>query len=118
MRRKLLAVLIAAIVGILGAQTALAAVASQISIKWNPTTERFHGRVTSSNAECVAHRTVKLFKVTSSGPVLQGKTETNDNGGWRVEVMHAHGHYFARTPKQKIMGVTCLGDRSPAIDVM
>jgi hypothetical protein len=118
MRRKLLTVLIAATIGVLGAQTAFAAVASQISIKWNPTTERFHGKVTSGNAECVAHRTVKVFKVTADGPVLQGKTQTNDNGGWRLEVMHAHGHYFARTPRQKIMGVTCLADRSPTIDVM
>jgi hypothetical protein len=118
MRRKLLTVLIAATIGVLGAQTAFAAVASQISIKWNPTTERFHGKVTSGNAECVAHRVVKVFKVTANGPVLQGKTQTNDNGGWRLEVMHVHGHYFAKTPAQTIMSVHCAGDRSPTIDVM
>jgi hypothetical protein len=118
MRRKLLAVLVAGAIGVLGAQTASAAVASQISIRWNPTAERFHGRVTSGNAGCVAHRTVKLFKVTANGPVLQGKTQTSDNGVWRIAAMHAHGHYFARTPRQQIMGVTCLGDRSPTIDVM
>jgi hypothetical protein len=118
MRHKLLAVLIAATIGLLGAQTAFAAVASQISIRWNPTTERFHGKVTSTNAECVADRIVKLFKETASGPALQGKTHTNTNGAWRIEVMNAHGKYFAKTPQQKVMGVTCGGDRSKTIDVM
>jgi len=118
MRRTVLTVLIAVVIGSLGAQTAFAAVASRITIGWNPATERFHGKVTSPNAECIVDRTVKLFKVTADGRALQGKTHTNANGRWRVELMHAHGHYFARTPKQKVMGVTCAGDRSPTIDVM
>jgi len=118
MRRTALTVLIAVVIGSLGAQAAFAAVASTITIGWNPTTERFHGKVTSPNAECIADRTVKLFKVTAAGPALQGRTHTNANGGWRVELMHAHGHYFARTPMQMVMGVTCAGDRSPTIAVM
>ena len=98
MRRRVVALLVAAVVGLLGAQAASAAVASTITIKWNPTTERFHGKVTSSNAECEVDRLVKLFKVTADGPVLQGKTHTGSTGGWHIELMHAHGHYSAKTP--------------------
>ena len=118
MRRGLVAVLLAATVGLIGAPSASAAVASTITIRWNATTERFHGKVSSSNAECVGHRTVKLFKVTADGPVLQGKTQTGPLGRWHIELMHAHGHYFAKTPKQTIMSVVCAADRSPTIDVM
>lgn len=118
MRKRLLAAVLAAALGMLGAGPASAAVTSQISIRWNVTAERFHGKVTSSNAECVADRTVKLFKVTADGPVLQGKTHTGAEGRWHIELMHAHGHYFARTPMQTVMGIVCGGDRSPTIDVM
>jgi hypothetical protein len=118
MRRTVLAVVLTATMGMFGTQVASAAATSHITIRWNATTERFHGKVTSTNEECIAGRTVKLFKKTADGPVLQGKTQTNANGGWRIELMHAHGHYFARTPTQKVMHVTCGGDRSPTIDVM
>jgi hypothetical protein len=118
MRSRVLAVVLAATIGILGAGSASATVASQISIRWNATTERFHGKVTSADAECVAGRTVRLFKVTADGPVLQGKTHTGAAGGWHIEIMHAHGHYFAKTPAEKVMHTSCGGDRSPTIDVM
>jgi hypothetical protein len=119
MRRRVLAVVLAATLGILGAGSASATAVSHISIRWNATTERFHGKVTSTDAECVAGRTVKLFKVTANGPVLRGKTHTGVNGGWRIEVMHPpHGHFYAKTPTEKIMHTLCGGDRSPTIDVM
>jgi hypothetical protein len=101
-----------------GAGVASAAASSTISIGWNANTMHFHGAVSSSNAECEAGRTVKVFKERASGNVLEGKTTSKSDGSWRVEVMHAHGHYFARTPQQKIMSVTCGGDRSRTIDVM
>jgi len=118
MRKLMLAGVLAAAIGLVGASQASAAVASKVSITWNATAERFHGKVTSSNAECVPDRTVKLFKVTADGPVLQGKTHTGAEGRWHIELMHAHGHYFARTPMQTVMGVVCGGDRSSTIDVM
>jgi hypothetical protein len=105
-------------IGMLGAQAASAAVTSTITIRWNATAERFHGRVSSSNAECEAGRIVRLFKATTHGPVLQGKTHTGAAGRWHIEVMHAHGHYFAKTPEQTVMGVVCGGDRSRTLDVM
>jgi hypothetical protein len=99
-------------------QAALAIVSSQISIAYNHDTEKFHGKVTSSNAECQAGRTVKLFRRTADGRSLEGRTRTGAQGRWRIEVMHAHGHYFAVTPEEMIMHTTCGRDRSRTIDVM
>ncbi len=116
--RRMLIVLAVATMTLGGAQAAFAAVASEISIHYNATTEHFHGKVTSGDAECQAGRTVKLFKVTAAGPTLQGKTTTNADGVWKVEVMDAHGHYFARTPNEKIMHTTCNRAKSRTTDVM
>jgi hypothetical protein len=118
MRRSAAVLVIAAVIALGTAQIAAAVVQSHISIAFNHTTERFHGRVTSSNSECQAHRTVRLFKKTATGRSLQGKTKTGPKGGWSIEVMHAHGHYFAVTPQQTIMNVACGRARSATIDVM
>ena len=118
MRRRVLVLLAAAIMALVGMQSAFAVVSSSISIAYNHTTERFHGKVTSSNHECQAGRTVKLFKKTSSGSSLEGKTLSKRDGTWRIEVMHAHGHYYAVTPQQKIMHTTCGRARSKTVDVM
>ncbi len=118
MRQKLLALLVVATMGVLWAPSASAAARSHITIRWNATTEHFHGKVRSGNANCIADRVVKLFKKTADGRVLQGKTHTNENGRWRIEVMHPHGHYFAKAPKKKLMHGTCLAARSSLIDVM
>jgi hypothetical protein len=118
MRRKVATLALAAMLTVGLAQTASAAVTSHISIAWNAKTERFHGKVTATDTECIAHRTVKLFKKTSSGRSLQGKTLSNSKGVWRIEVMHPHGHYFAVTPMQKIMNTECGRARSKTIDVM
>jgi len=116
--RRVLTALAVATMTLVGAQAAFAAAASDISVGYNTTTESFHGRVTSDNAECKAGRTVKLFKVTADGPRLQGRTTTNRRGHWKVEVMHAHGHYFAKTPTERVMHTRCDGAKSRTIDVM
>jgi hypothetical protein len=118
MRRRAGVLVVAAIMALGTAQIAAAVVSSHISIAYNHTTQRFHGRVTSSNAECQSGRTVRLFKKTASGRSLQGKTKTGKKGGWNIEVMHASGHYFAVTPQQTIMSVSCGSARSTTIDVM
>ena len=69
-------------------------------------------------AECVAHRTVKVFKKTSSGPQLVGKTTSAKQGGWNLSLMAHSGKYFAKTPRQTIMSIDCGGARSETIDVM
>ena len=117
MRRKIATLALAAMLAIGLAQTASAAVTSHISIAWNAKTERFHGKVTSTNNECIAGRTVRLFKKTSSGRSLQGKTMSNSKGVWRIHVTNPHGHYFAVTPMQKIMTTECGRAQSKTIDV-
>jgi type 1 fimbria pilin len=118
MRRTIAVMATALALVVVGAGAASAAASSTISIGHNASTMRFHGTVTSSNSECEAGRTVKVFKDTASGRVLQGRATTKSDGSWTVDVMHAHGHYFAVTPKQKIMTVTCDRARSRTIDVM
>jgi hypothetical protein len=118
MRRGSMVVAVGAILLLAGMQPAFAAVRSDISARYNVNTEKFHGTVTSADAECQAGRTVKVFKETPSGRTLEGKTMSNANGGWRVEVMHAGGHYFAVTPEEKIMHTTCGKATSDTVDVM
>jgi len=118
MRKLMVIVATASALSLAAGQAALAAVGSTVSIGYNHSSETFHGKVGSSNAECVAHRTVKVFKQTPNGPQLQGRTTTNDQGGWKIEVMHASGHYFAVAAKQKIMSTSCAKAKSRTVDVM
>ena len=118
MRRRALIGLAAAIMALAGPIAASAAVPSTISVAYNHQTEFFHGAVRSGNAECKAGRTVRVFKQTASGPQLEGKSLSTSTGGWRIEVMHAHGHYFAVTPKQKVMHTHCDRAKSKTVDVM
>jgi uncharacterized membrane protein len=118
MKRTAIVAAMGAIMTLAGMQGAFAAVASQISAAYNADTEMFHGKVRSGNAECQAGRMVKVFKQTANGRELQGMTSSNEHGGWKVEVMHAGGHYFAVTPKEKIMHTTCNRAKSDTVDVM
>jgi len=118
MRKRALGVVAGTIMTLAVASAAFAAVPSHISIGFNHSTEFFHGAVTSSNTECQAHRTVKVFKETANGPSLQGSVMSDSNGRWKIEVMHAHGHYFAMTPKQTVMSTDCGKAKSQSIDVM
>ena len=116
--RKVLIVLALAATMLVGAQAAFAAIATDLSIRYNATTERFHGQVTASDSDCVGGRTVKVYKKKASGPVLQGATTASGTGAWRVTVMHASGHYFAVAPKYQGMHGVCESARSDTVDVM
>lgn len=118
MRRTMVVLVVAATLTLAGAGVAAAAASSTVSIGYNTMSMDFHGKVHSSNSECEAGRIVKVFKQTSSGRVLEGRTLTTSSGAWKVDVMHPHGHYFALAPTQKLMHTTCDGDRSRTIDVM
>ena len=66
-----------------------------------------------------AHARVETgLAVTVSGPALQGRVTTNTHGGWKIEVMHAGGHYFAVAPEQKAMHMRCGRAKSRLVDVM
>jgi hypothetical protein len=43
---------------------------------------------------------------------------SNAHGGWKAEVMNAGGHYFAVTPKEKVMHTMCDRAKSDTVDVM
>ena len=116
--RKALIVLALVSTMLVGTTAAFAAIATDLSVRYNATTERFHGKVGSSDSDCEAGRTVKVFKKTANGPVLQGKTMSTGTGAWRVTVMHASGHYFARTPQHQGMHGVCEAARSKTVDVM
>ena len=118
MRRWLLAVAVGALM-LVATTAAFAAVPSTLTIRYNTSTENFHGKVRSADAECVANRRVKVFRRTASGPSLQGRARTNNNGRWVFHAMDAHGGYFAAAPRHEAMGDTvCRKDRSPTLDVM
>ena len=119
MRRTAVVVAMGAIMTLAGMQSAFAAVASQISARYNTGTHLFHGIVSSANANCREGRTVRVFKMTANGRVLEGMTTSNAKGGWKVESMHAHGMYFAVTPNEKGMhNTTCNRAKSDTVDVM
>ena len=101
-----------------GAVPAQAAVASHVSIRWNAMHDDFHGVVSSGNNECVAHRTVKVFKKTMTGATLVGKTSSKTDGHWKVDLMAHSGTYFAKVPAQTIMATHCAKARSTTVDVM
>ena len=118
MRHRIVVLLMAGAFVFAAANTALAASVSHVSLGYNASTSHFNGRVRSPNAECVAHRTVKVFRRTSSGPKLQGMTSTGAMGGWSIDVMHPHGMYFAVAVRQTIMSSTCERAVSRVVDVM
>jgi len=118
MKRPLLVLVLGALMTLAGSTAAFAAVPSTLSAKFNASTEYFHGSVKSPNAECGAGRVVKIFKQRAGADSLQGKATTKANGSWRIQVMHAHGRYYAVTPKHKAMHATCAADRSAIVDVM
>ena len=116
MRRAMLAVAVAALF-LLPVQAAWA-VGGSLTARFNPDTENFHGRVRSSNDECSAGRSVKIFLITSGGRELQGRTHADEAGGWRLHLMDAHGSYVAVASRYEAMHATCDRLTSDAVDVM
>lgn len=102
----------------IGVAPAQAAVASNISIRWSAMHEYFHGKVTSGSHECIAHRTVKVFKKSSNGPKLVGKTTSNKKGYWKVSLMAHSGKYFASVLAGTMMSIHCAKARSTTVNVM
>jgi hypothetical protein len=116
MRRLVPAVVVAALT--LFVSQAAFAVGGSVTAGFNHDTENFHGKVRSSEDECSANRTVKVFLITADGRELQGKTQANDNGKWKLHLMEAHGTYVAIAPKYEAMHATCDRLTSDPVDVM
>jgi hypothetical protein len=118
MRKRALVAIAGTILALASMGAAFAAVPSTISIGFNHDTEFFHGVVRSSDAECQAGRVVKVYQETANGPALQGRVMTTAHGAWKIEVMHAGGHYFALAPAEKVMHTHCGRAKSRTVDVM
>ena len=116
MRKVVLAV--ATVAALLLSMQAAWAVGGSVTAKFNHDTENLHGKVRSSEAECSANRTVKVFLITSDGRELQGKTHANDEGTWKLHLMDAHGTYVAIAPQYEAMHATCDRLASGNVDVM
>ena len=117
MRARVLVVVTTAIMSLTMMQAAWA-VGGTVTIRFNHDTENFHGKVRSPEAECRINRVVKVFEITADGRELQGKTRTNDAGGWQIHLMEAHGNYIAIAPKYEAMHATCDRLASQTLDVM
>jgi hypothetical protein len=117
MRRRAVMVF-ATVIMSLGIMQAAWAVGGTVTIRFNHESEVFHGKVQSPNAECRVGRVVKLFERTADGRVLQGKVRTSDAGTWKIELMHAEGHYIAIAPTYEGMHATCERLASSTLDVM
>jgi hypothetical protein len=94
------------------------AIGGSITARFNHDTENFQGKVRSSDAECRVNRVVKLFELTADGRELQGRTRTNDRGGWRIHVMDAEGMYVAVAPRYQSMHGPCDRLASGPVNVM
>jgi hypothetical protein len=116
MRRLVPALVVVSLM--LFASPAAFAVGGSVTASFNHDTENLHGKVRSSETECSANRTVKVFLVTSDGRELQGKAHANDNGKWKLHLMDAHGTYVAVAPTYEAMHATCDRLTSDTVDVM
>jgi hypothetical protein len=117
MVRRLVMVMTIAIASLAIGQSAWA-IGGSITARFNHDTENFQGTVRSSDSECRVNRVVKVFELTENGRQLQGRTRTNDAGGWKIHVMDAHGMYVAVAPRYESMHGPCDRLASDAVDVM
>ena len=118
MRKRAIVLIAGLVIAFASVNTAFAVVPGTISIGYNHNTGVFHGVARSSNTECQAGRSVKVYKETATGPALQGSVMTSAGGAWKIEVMHARGHYFAVAPAAKVMHTHCGRAKSHTVDVM
>jgi hypothetical protein len=105
----------ASAIGVAGA-TNTVEIDSQIILR--ETFPAFHGKVTSSNAACLAPRLVKLFKQKrNGGRKLLGKTHTDSAGKWEIIVDPLSSGVYRAVVKQRSEGTAgtifvCLRDKS------
>jgi hypothetical protein len=117
MVRKLLTVATVVLATLALAQGAWA-IGGSITARFNHDTENFQGKVRSPDRECRVNRVVKVYEITEDGRSLQGRTRTNDRGGWKVHVMDAEGTYVAIAPRYQAMHGTCDRLATGRVDVM
>jgi hypothetical protein len=117
MVRKLV-VTVLAVLAMLAITQAAWAIGGSITARFNHDTENFQGKVRSSDSECRVNRVVKVYAITEDGRSLQGRTRTNERGGWKIHVMNAEGLYVAIAPRYESMHGPCDRLASEQVDVM
>ena len=78
-------------------------------------TNTFQGHLATCR-DCAANRTIEIFRVTKSGPVLVLTATTDENGNFSISAAGLpRGHYFARVLPVTRGDHRCRGDRSNTV---
>lgn len=96
-RRVLLPILVVLCAAALALPATAAAAGTKVTVSLK--LPAFHGKLSSSNAGCVANRTVRLFKVRSGPDKLLKSGRSNANGAWSTVIARKSvpsGTYYAK----------------------
>ena len=93
---------------------------SDVTIRQNPDEAFFAGRVDSHMRWCERDRVVVLREVTQGQDARVGRTRTDRDGRWRIDVSVGAGRFYAvARPKDRYYGIDshdiCYRARSRAI---
>jgi hypothetical protein len=96
--------------------------ASNISIRYRQSRNRFRGSVGSADQECQSGRRVTVKKVRQGRDRVIGRTVTTSFGNWSLRKSVDRGRYYANVAKKTFVAsngdtVNCLFDRSPRIRI-
>ena len=75
----------------------------------------------ASDCAPVAGALIEVWLTGADGRYTDDRRATvlsDADGHWKIEVMHASGHYFAKVPAEKVMHTHCGGAKSRSVDVM
>lgn len=67
---------------------------SSIAMEYKRAKGKFVGQVSSGRGECLAGRTVRLFKARNDASA--GTTHTNASGGWSLAAKKNSGKYYSK----------------------
>src|SRR6266487_1752593 len=83
---------------------------SKVTLKVNRDTARFHGRVSSSFAQCVAGRKVVLYRDDGADRTKLAKTHATSRGRYGVHIPMQHGNrIFAVVKRFRAQpGLVCI----------
>jgi hypothetical protein len=104
---------LALVVGLAGATASVTRYGSKVTIKGNPA---FRGRVTSSKAACIGHRTVEVRDASNHG--LYGSVTTKSDGHWELlSSPGLHGNFYARVTARVLHNGSVCGAARSATEV-
>jgi hypothetical protein len=108
---RIVALVASATVALAG--TAQAASVTNVTIK-GPQGD-FHGRVRSSDGDCVGDRTVKVFKLRRTDKIRIGTDTSDSDGRWSIGTSgYKNGRFYARA----VRSPGCKADNSKTIKLI